>query len=67
MLQGDLNRVLCLDCNACRIEINGKKDESFFMFRENWKEKMGEPLFSLAFSHRLVVVENNTIWVPERV
>ena len=35
MSHGDLKRDLCFDSNACRIEINEKKDESFFMFHEN--------------------------------
>ena len=47
MFQGDLKRILCFDCNACRIEINEKKDESFFMFRENKKSGPKGPGFVL--------------------
>ncbi len=58
MFQGDLKRVLCFDRIASRIEINEKKDESFFDVPRKLKVDDGRALFSLAFSHRLVVVED---------
>ena len=35
VLRADLSKVVYIDCTASRIEINEKKDESFFMCREN--------------------------------
>jgi hypothetical protein len=67
VFQGDLKRVLYFDCIASRIEINEKKDESFFDVPRKLKGADKRAPFSLAFSHRLVVVQDNTTWVPERV
>jgi hypothetical protein len=67
VFQGDSKRVLYFDCIASRIEINEKKDESFFDVPRKLKGDDGRAPFSLAFSHRLVVVQDDIIWVPERV
>ena len=50
MFQGDLKRVLCFDCIPSRIEINEKKDESFFDVPRKLKVDDGRaPFFSCFF------------------